>query len=83
MLIEQINEFGLRDLGPLVVLVLLQLVIFLKKQKNLLRKIFQWIMIYCLNSAGAMYLTSPYLGQITKLNLKTQGFKRVLDLNCK
>ena len=82
MLIEQINEFGLKGLGPLVVLVLLQLVIFVKNKKSL-RKIFQWIMIYCLNSAGAMYLPSLYLGQITKFNLKTQGFKRVLDLNCK
>ena len=32
----------------------------------------------------AMYLTSPYLSQITdKFNLKMQSFKRVLDLNCK
>ena len=33
MLIEQINEFGFMDLSPLVVFVLLQLVIFEKKQK--------------------------------------------------
>ena len=31
----------------------------------------------------ATYLTSPYLGQITKFNPKMEDFKRVLDLNCK
>ena len=32
----------------------------------------------------AMYLTSPYLGQIdTKFNSKMQDFKLVLDLNTK
>ena len=46
MLIEPIIEFELRDLGPLAVHALLQLVIFMKKQKSL-TKIFQWITIYC------------------------------------
>ena len=30
-----------------------------------------------------MHFTSPYLSQITKFNPKMQGFKRVLELNCK
>ena len=31
-----------------------------------------------------MYLTSPYLGQITyKIQSQMQGLGRVLDLNCK
>ena len=51
MLIEQIIEFELRGLGsgPNVVRVLLQLAIFMKKQKCR-RKIFEWIIIlykYC------------------------------------
>ena len=46
MLIEQIIEFELRGPGPLVVHILLQLVIFEAKQKSL-RKIFEWIIIYC------------------------------------
>ena len=45
MLIEQIIEFELRGLGPLIVHVLLQLVIFVSKQKSL-GKIFEWIIIY-------------------------------------
>ena len=45
MLIEQIIGFELRGFGPLVVHVLLQLVIFMTKQKSL-RKIFEWIIIY-------------------------------------
>ena len=43
MLIEQIIEFRLR--GLLTVNVLLQLVIFMSKQKSL-RKIFEWIIYY-------------------------------------
>ena len=35
MLIEQIIEFEFRGMGPLVVHVLLQLVIFMTKQKSL------------------------------------------------
>ena len=50
ILIEKIIEFELRGLGLLVVHVLLQLVIFMKKQK-LLRKIFEWINIYRKNIA--------------------------------
>ena len=46
MLIEQIIEFQLRGLGPLVVHALLQLVIFITKQK-FLRKIFERIIIWC------------------------------------
>ena len=46
MLIEQIIEFQLRGLGLLAVPALLQLVIFMTKQKSF-RKIFEWIIIYC------------------------------------
>ena len=46
MLIEQIIEFKLRGLGPLVVYVLLQVVIFMTKQKSQ-RQIFKWINVYC------------------------------------
>ena len=46
MLIEQNIEFELIGPEHLVVLVLQQLVIFMTKQKSL-RKIFDWIIIYC------------------------------------
>ena len=46
MLIEQIIEIELRGPGPLVVHVLLQLVISITKQKSL-RKVLEWIIIYC------------------------------------
>ena len=46
MLIEQIIEFELRGPGPPVVNVLLQLVIFMTKQKSR-RKNFEWIIMYC------------------------------------
>ena len=46
MLIEQVIEFELRGSGPPGrIYILLQLVIFMKKQK-LRRKIFEWIIIY-------------------------------------
>ena len=81
MLIEQINEFGLRGLGSLVVLVLLQLVIFVKKEKILTKSLsvdYYLLLKYCRSNVPYF----PYLGQITKFNLKMQGFKHVLDLNC-
>ena len=46
VLIEQIIKLELRGLGFLVVYVLLQLVIFMTKQKCL-GKIFEWIIISC------------------------------------
>ena len=47
MLIEQIIEHQLsQGLGPLAEHVLLLLVIFMTKQRSL-RKIFEWIIIYC------------------------------------
>ena len=62
MLIEQIIEFKLRGLGPLVVFVLLQVVIFMTKQKSQ-RQIFKWINVYCkiLHEAMSAYLTSLYI----------------------
>ena len=82
MLIEQIIEFGLRGLGPLVVLVLLLLVIFVEKQKICKENssVDYYLLLKCCMSNVHYF---PYLGQITKFNLKMQGFKRVLDLNCK
>ena len=46
MLIIQIIEFELRGPGPQVVYILQQLFIFGTKQKSL-RKILEWIIIYC------------------------------------
>ena len=46
MLIERIIELQLRGPEPLGERVLRQLVIFMTKQKSL-RKIFEWIIIYC------------------------------------
>ena len=46
MLIERIIEFQLRRPKPPGERVLRQLVIFMTKQKSL-RKIFEWIIIYC------------------------------------
>ena len=46
MLIEQTIDFELRRSGLLVVDVILQRVIFIKKQKSL-RKILKWIILYC------------------------------------
>ena len=45
MFLEQIIEFEMRSLSPLTVHALLQLVIFMSKQKSP-RKIFEWIIIY-------------------------------------
>ena len=46
MLIERIIELQLRGPGPPGERVLQKLVIFMTKQKSL-RKIFEWIIIYC------------------------------------
>ena len=46
MLIEQIIKFELGGLGTLVIYVILQLVIFMTKQKSV-GKILEWIIIYC------------------------------------
>ena len=46
MHIEQTIEFELRGPGPLAVHVLVQLVIFMTKQKSL-RNINEWIIIFC------------------------------------
>ena len=72
------------SLGPLAVHVLLQLVIFMTKQKSLWN-IFEWIILLFTAKIlqETMQLSSPYLGQITKFNTKMQDFKRALDLNCK
>ena len=46
MLITQIIKMDLRGPGPLAEHALLQLAIFMTKQKSL-RKTFEWIIIYC------------------------------------
>ena len=46
MLIEQTIDLELRGSGLLVVDVILQRIIFIKKQKSL-RKILKWIILYC------------------------------------
>ena len=79
MLIEQIIEFKLGGLGPLVVHVLLQLVIFMTKQKS--GKSSSKLLFTAKILQEAMYLTSPSLAKLlTKFNPKLQDFKRVLDL---
>ena len=55
------------------------------KQKSL-RKIFEWIIIYCENVARDNAVYFPLLGpnhRQLKVNSKMQDVKRVLDLNCK
>ena len=66
MVIDQIIKFELRSLlGPLTIDVLLQLVIFMSRQKYP-RKIFEWIIIY-------------YTKILTKFNPKMQNYKRIFD----
>ena len=85
MLIEQNIGFELRGPGTLAVHALLSLVNFVKKQKSL-RKIVEWFFLrdFCFfinffmffrvfaakTLQEAMFLTSPYLGQINHLQLK-------------
>ena len=79
MLIEQIIEVEPRVPGPLVVHVFLKLVIFMTKQKSSKANLrVHYLMLKMLHKA--MYLDIPDLGQVTKFKLKTQDFKRVLDL---
>ena len=75
MLTEQIIEFKLRGLVPLVVHVLVQLVIFMTKQKSR-KKTFEWIIA----RGNVLYFSLPR-PKTTKFNHKIQDFKRVLDLN--
>ena len=66
MLIELSIEFELRGLGSLVAHVQLQLAIFMTKQKSL-RNIVEWIILLFTAKIlqEAIYITFPYLGQIT------------------
>ena len=64
MLIEQINEFELRRLGPFVALVPLLLVNFTAKQHPL-RKFSSGLFFTAKILLETIYLTSPYDGQIT------------------
>ena len=63
MLIEQINKFELRGLGPPGRRCSPKPPIFMTKQKSL--KIFEWIIFAAKILQEAMFLTSSYLGQIT------------------
>ena len=67
MLIEQIIKFEVRGPGPLAIHVLLQLVIFMTKQKSLTEKFLSRSIFTAkilLEESEAMYLTSTYVGQI-------------------
>ena len=82
MLIEQIIEFELKRLGTLVVLVLLQLVSFMKKiSKENLRVEYYLLLKYCTRQCALIFPTRAQ--SLTKSNLKMQDFKSVLDLYCK
>ena len=84
MLIERIIELQLRGYGIPGKRVLRQLVIFMTKQKSL-RKIFEWIIIYCKNIARdhAPYFPLPGPNHLQlKFNSKLQDVKRVLNLDC-
>ena len=78
MLIEQITEFKLRGPGPVVAHVLLQLVIFITKQKSL---DYYLLLKYC--TRQRTLLSPTWAKSLTKFNPKMQDFKRVLNLNCK
>ena len=75
MLIEQIIEFELRGLGPLAVHVLLQLVIFMTKQKSLRNIILLvgYFIIYCLRNARGNVLYFPLTGPNHFQNLPQNG----------
>ena len=80
MLIEENIEFESRVPGPLVVHIFLKLVIFMTKQKSSKENLrVHYLMLKILQKA--MYLDFPDSGQVTKLNPKTQDFKRALDLS--
>ena len=64
MLIEQIIEFELNGPRHLLVHILLQLVIFMTKQKSL-GKSSSGLLFTAKILHKAMYPTYPYLGQIT------------------
>ena len=86
MLIEQITTFKLRGPGPLYLLVhvLVQLVIFMKKTKIFkenLRVDYYLLLKYC--TRQYILISPTWVQSLTKFNRKIQDFKRVLDLNCK
>ena len=70
MLIGQIIEYELRGLGSLAVHVL-QKVNFMTKQKSL-RKIFEWVIIYCDNivRGNALYFPLPGPNHLQNLSPK-------------
>ena len=80
MLIEQIIEFELRGLGPVVVHVLPQLVIFMTTPK-FLRVDYYLLLKYCMKQCTYTF-SHTWAKSLTKFNPKMQDFKRVLDLNC-
>ena len=70
-------------MSPLAVHVLLQLVIFMTKQKSQ-RVSSSGLLFTAKILQEAMYLTYSILAKsLTKFNPKTQDFRRALDLNCK
>ena len=86
MLIKQIIEFELSASGPPGRICTSTTSYFhdMTKQKSL-RNIVEWIILLftAKKLQEALYLTAPYLGQITyKIYAKMQDFKRALELNC-
>ena len=75
MLIEQIIEVDLGGLGPLVVRVLLQLVIFLTKQKTFkvnLQVEYHFLLKYC--TRQCTLLPPTWAQSLAKFNTKMQDF---------
>ena len=84
MLIKQIIELQLRGPGSPGRTCTSITGYFVTKQKSL-RKIFEWIIIYCKNVArdNAPYFLLPGPNHTElKFDSKMQDVKRVLDLNC-
>ena len=76
MLIEQIIKFELRGPGPVAVHVLLQLIIFMTKQKSFqknLRVDHYLLLKYCRRQCTLLIPTRAKL--LTKFNHKMQDFK--------
>ena len=67
---------------PLTVHVLLQLTIFMTKQKSL-RKIFDFYLLLNYCNRQCTVLPATWAQSLTKFEPKMQDFEHVLDLNCK
>ena len=82
MLIKQVIEIELRGPWPLAVNALLQLAIFMTKQKSLGKNLgvdHYLLPKYCRRQCTLLPLA--WAKSLTKFNPKMQDFKHVLDLN--